>query len=357
MKSKEVSSSSGKAMFIIPEDSDDLFTLRRIIKTNNIVVSDTSRVIKFEKEYSRPDRERVKIRVSVKVEKIGLDESIDRLRIAGTIIESNNSLVPKGTYHSIIVQIGNNIVVDKGKKWEELDLKLLKSEFSGTFIIVAIDTKESGIAKIAGTHLEIIPNIYSGQSGKYYTQGAKNNPNIEVFFDEIYLALQHIVNEDGNYKIIIFGPGETKRRFFNFIIGKNSTYKDISTVIDGIDVAGEDGVMVFLRSPSLKEVMSSSKISFVSAILDNIMLQVSRGEEKYVMGFREVSEAIELKSVESLVFSDSIFKDLKEEQIINMLNAAETYGANVYAVDSSTDIGLRVSALGGIVALLRYQLR
>ncbi len=357
MKSKEVASTSGKAMFIIPEDSDDLFTLRRIIRTDNIVVSDTSRVIKFENEYSRPDRERVKIRVSVKVEKIGLDESIDRLRIAGTIIESNNSLVPKGTYHSIIVQIGNNIVIDKGKKWEDLDLKLLKSDVAGTFIIVAIDTKEAGIAKITGTHLEVIPNIYSGQSGKYYTHGAKNNPNIEVFFEEAYLALNNIVNEEGNYKIIVFGPGETKKRFYNFIIGKKSSYKDMATVIDGIDVAGEDGVMVFLRSSSLKQVMSSSKISFVSAILDNIMLQVSRGEEKYVMGFKEVDEAIKLKSAESLIFSNSIFKDLKEEQIINMLNTAETYGAKVYAVDSSTDIGLRVSALGGIVALLRYQIR
>jgi protein pelota len=357
MKSKEVASSSGKSMFIVPEDSDDLFALRRIIKIGNIVVSDTSRVIKFENEYSRPDRERVKIRVSVKVEKIGLDESIDRLRLAGTIIESNNSLVPKGTYHSIIVQIGNNIVVDKGKKWEDLDLKLLKSNIAGTFIIVAIDTKEAGIAKITGTHLEIIPNIYSGQSGKYYTHGAKNDPNIEGFFEEVYLALHNILNEDGNYKIIIFGPGETKRRLYNFVIDKRSVYKDISTVIDGIDVAGEDGVMVFLRSSSIKEVMSSSKISFVSVILENIMLQVSRGEEKYVMGFREVGEAIKLKSVESLVFSNSIFKDLKEEQIINMLNTAETYGANVYAVDSSTDMGLRVSALGGIVALLRYQIR
>ena len=357
MKSKEVASSSGKSMFIVPEDSDDLFILRRIIKIGNIVVSDTSRVIKFENEYSRPDRERVKIRVSVKVEKIGLDESIDRLRIAGTIIESNNNLVPKGTYHSIIVQIGNNIVIDKGKKWEDLDLKLLKSDVAGIFIIVAIDTKEAGIAKITGTHLEVIPNIYSGQSGKYYTHGAKNNPNIEVFFEEAYLALNNLVNEDGNYKIIVFGPGETKRRFYNFIIGKKSGYKDMATVIDGIDVAGEDGVMVFLRSSSLKEVMSSSKISFVSAILDKIMLQVSRGEEKYVMGFREVDEAIKLKSVESLVFSNSIFKDLKEEQIINMLNTAETYGAKVYAVDSSTDMGLRVSALGGIVGLLRYQIR
>lgn len=357
MISKEIASSSGKAIYIIPEDSDDLFTLRRIIKTGDIVVSDTTRVIKFEKEYSRPDRERVKIRVSVKVEKIGLDESIDRLRIAGTIMESNNSLVPKGTYHSVIVQIGNNIVVDKGKRWEDLDLKLLRSDVAGSFIIVAIDTKEAGIAKITGTHLEIIPNIYSGQSGKYYTHAAKNNPNIEVFFEEVYHSLHNILHEDGNYRLIVFGPGETKRRFYNFIMYKKSTFKNILTVIDGVDVAGEDGIMVFLRSPSLKEVMGSSKISIVSNILDTIMLQVNRGEEKYVMGFAEVSAAIKMKSVDSLVFSDSIFNELKEEEIINLLNIAETYGANVYAVDSSTDIGLRVSALGGIIALLRYQIR
>jgi protein pelota len=357
MISKEIASSSGKAIYIIPEDSDDLFTLRRIIKTGDIVVSDTTRVIKFEKEYSRPDRERVKIRVSVKVEKIGLDESIDRLRIAGTIMESNNSLVPKGTYHSVIVQIGNNIVVDKGKRWEDLDLKLLRSDVAGSFIIVAIDTKEAGIAKITGTHLEIIPNIYSGQSGKYYTHAAKNNPNIEVFFEEVYHSLHNILHEGGNYRLIVFGPGETKRRFYNFIMDKKSTFKNKLTVIDGVDVAGEDGIMVFLRSPSLKEVMGSSKISVVSNILDTIMLQVNRGEEKYVMGFAEVSAAIKMKSVDSLVFSDSIFNDLKEEEIINLLNIAETYGANVYAVDSSTDIGLRVSALGGIIALLRYQIR
>jgi protein pelota len=87
------------------------------------------------------------------------------------------------------------------------------------------------------------------------------------------------------------------------------------------------------------------------------MLQVNRGEEKYVMGFKDVSTAINMKSIDSLVFSNSVFKALKEEEIIGLLNLAETYGAKVYAVDSSTDIGLRVSALGGIVGLLRYQIR
>jgi len=41
---------------LIPEESDDLLILRRIIKTGDRIVGTTSRVIKQDKEYSRPDR-------------------------------------------------------------------------------------------------------------------------------------------------------------------------------------------------------------------------------------------------------------------------------------------------------------
>jgi protein pelota len=71
---------------VIPEDSDDLFNLRRIIKEDDIVVGDTTRVIKQEKDYSRPDKgERIKVRIVLMVEKISLDDVLDRLRIGGTI--------------------------------------------------------------------------------------------------------------------------------------------------------------------------------------------------------------------------------------------------------------------------------
>ena len=38
-----------------PEDSDDLLTIRRLIKKGDKVVGETTRVIKQEKEFSRPD--------------------------------------------------------------------------------------------------------------------------------------------------------------------------------------------------------------------------------------------------------------------------------------------------------------
>ena len=41
---------------LMPEDSDDLLTIRRILKTDDKIVGETTRVIKQEKEYSRPDK-------------------------------------------------------------------------------------------------------------------------------------------------------------------------------------------------------------------------------------------------------------------------------------------------------------
>ncbi len=59
-------------------------------------------------------------------------------------------------------------------------------------------------------------------------------------------------------------------------------------------------------------------------------------------------------AVESLVFSDKAIQDNDEQKMMNFLNDAENKGVKIYSVDSSTDIGLGVTGLGGIVSLLRY---
>jgi protein pelota len=361
---KEAKESSGKAYFVIPEDADDLLTLRRIIENGDYVFADTTRVIKKVKEFARPDKgERIKVRVSVRVESISLDDIVDRLRITGIITNTDNELVPRGIHHSLTVQVGDTITIDKNRKWNDVETNILKRSGNSTnFILVAIDAQEAAVAKISGTHLKIIPNIYSGQSGKRYQHAAKNNPNIEIFFDDIAKTIQSMFSaaeeeENNSTIIIIFGPGETKRRFYNLLVEKYKLEKGKVSLIDGVDVAGEDGIFVFLRSPAIKEAMSSSKLATVSSILDEIMRLVHKGDAKYAMGMQEVSNAASIKAIEYLVFSDSIFKTTDENDVVKLLNLLESQGAKSFAVDSSTDIGWRVSSLGGIVALLRYSIR
>jgi protein pelota len=345
------SGTSNNAFLIIPEDADDLFTLRRIIENGDRIIADTTRLVKQVKEYGRPDKgERVKVRVGIKVEQSKLDSAVDRLRISGIITDTNNEMVPKGVYHSLSVHIGDLIIIDKGREWRDIELRMSRqSVSSASFILVAIDTQEAAVAKVSGTNVKVIPNIYSGQSGKRYQT---KNPNIETYFVDIAKIVSSLIGE--NDKVIIFGPGETRHRFFNVLANRQHVLKDMLQVIDGIDVAGEDGIFVFLRSAAMKEVMSSSKLAAVSSMLDKIMLMVNRGEAKFAIGMHEVSQAAALKAIEAVVFSDSIFKMTTEEEIVKLLNLIEGYGAKTFAVDSSTDIGLRVSSLGGIVALLRY---
>jgi protein pelota len=359
---KEAKESSGKAYFVIPEDADDLFTLRRIIENGDQIFADTTRVIKRVQEYARPDKgERIKVRVSIRVENISLDDMVDRLRITGIITNTDNELVPRGTHHSLTVQVGDTITIDKNRKWNDVETNILKRSGNSTnFILVAIDAQEAAVAKISGTHLKIIPNIYSGQSGKRYQHAAKNNPNIEIFFEDIAKTIQSIFSataENNNSTIIIFGPGETKRRFYNLLIDKQKLEKGKVSIIDGVDVAGEDGIFVFLRSSAIKGAMSSSKLATVSSILDEVMRLVHNSEAKYAMGMQEVSNAASIKAIKYLVFSDSIFKTTDENEIVKLLNLIESHGAKSFAVDSSTDIGWRVSSLGGIVALLRYSIQ
>ncbi len=331
------------------EEPDDLLTLRRVIKKEDKIISDTTRVVKQEKDYARPDRgERIRIRISLEVEKILLDSVFDKLRIHGTILESTSEEVSKGVHHSILIRIGDSLNVVK-KKWLPFELRLIKKKDDDFgFALIAIDKGDCGIGKLKGTHLQLMQNLYSGSSGKQY----KTNFNIETFFQTVTKALETVLRE--NDLIIIFGPGETKRQFSNFLqktpLAKNHKIE----IVDGIDSGGEDGIYTFIKSKSMHQILGQSKLAKVASILEDVMIKAQHKSKKFTMGFEETKKANEFGAVESLVFSDKIVQTHDEEQIIEFLNEVEAKGVKVYALDSSTDIGLQVSGLGGMVSLLRF---
>ena len=334
---------------VMPEDSDDLLNLRRIIKENDKVIGDTTRVIKQDKDFARPDKgERIKVRIALTVEKISLDDVLDRLRISGTIVESSNESVPHGSHHSFILKVSDGITISK-KKWLQIEKNLLESGNNQIgFVLVAIDTSDCGIARLRGTHLEFMPNIYSGSGGKRY----KTNFNIEKFFDQVQKTVSTIFKKGDS--IVIFGPGETKKRFANYLEKSQSKQKHRIQIVEGIDSGGEDGIYTFTKSQTMQEIMSDSNLAKASSIIDEVMLLANKKSGKFTMGFNETFNANQIGAVESLVFSDKAIQEHDEQKMMDFLNNVEGKGVKIYSVDSSTDIGLRVTGLGGIVALLRY---
>lgn len=353
MKVTKTGDSDNKIVVTL-EEPDDLFSLRRVMEVGDNITADTTRVIKQDNEFARPDKgERIKIRIILRVEKISFDDAVDRLKISGIIVASNNENIPRGLHHSITVKIGDTLILEKSR-WDENYLKILsKSTVKFKYLLVSIDSQEAAIASLTGTYLKITPNIYSGKSGKRYSADKKSETN-NSYFESIRMGIDIYLDEQG-IKIIVFGPGETKRRLYNFLKEKSEYYQKTDfSIVEGIEASGEDGIFVFLRSQAMKDLMSDSKIAMVANILDKIMQQISKGEKKYAMGIKEIRYAQSLNAIEALVYSDKVFSDIEEEDFIKLLNMIESNNTKVFATDSTTDIGLRVTSLGGVIALLRY---
>jgi len=223
MKTTKIKDSENR-IAITPEEPDDLFNLRRIIEIGDNIIADTTRVIKIDKEFARPDKgERVKVRINLRVEKISFDDAVDRLKISGIIITSNNESIPRGLYHSLGIKINDTIILEK-EKWKEDHMKLISTTSELKYILISMDSEETSIAKLNGTNLKITPNIYSGKSGKRYATNQKNETQMKIYFETIKNSLD-IYKEEVEIKIITFGPGETKRKFLNYLKEKKRTLR------------------------------------------------------------------------------------------------------------------------------------
>lgn len=336
-----ISKQADSSAVLVPQDADDLLALRRAVAAGDIVTSETSRAVKREREYARPDRgERVRVKISIEVKKVLLDWSVDVLRISGTITASSNDEISHGASHSILVRPGQRVVVTK-KEWSASQKRLVSGRPAEPgFVIAAIDTRECGIGRITGTRLEILPAIRSGAAGKRYKSKFEMGPYIAE-------CVEAAASKPG--ALVAVGPGRTKNSLAKAAAGR---FEKIS-VLEGVDSGGPDGVHLFTRSDAMREAMAGTKMEKVSGILDEAVRRASSGGGRFAMGIAEAEAACSAGAVASLVFADAALHG-GEQRVIDVINRAEEAGADTHGVDGSTDMGLRTAALGGIVALLRF---
>ena len=335
------------------ESPDDLWTLRRLLSPGDTVVTKSSRVSKREGDYTRPDKgERIKVTIALEVEGISLDSSVGRLRIRGKIVEASDESVSKAGSHSILVSPGQELTIRK-EKWEPSDTKILNSSTVSErrFLLVAIDRREAGVGLLAGSHLTIVSSVESGASGK---GGTGKEVDIQPYFRKVVDLLKATWREGD--VVVIAGPGNTKLTMEN-LVKKDPDLRKNEVLVEGFDLSGSDGVRALVKYDGFRKVASDSVLIEVQEVVEEAIKRVSRGERRIAYTLQRVSEAAKAGAVEKCVVSDDVFgHNVDEGALVKTLNLIEAKGGKVFLCDSSLETGKQVSALGGMVALLRYEL-
>ena len=337
---------------VTPENVDDLWTIRRIVIPKDIISGYTKRVIKDKNEHVRPGKgERVRVRLSIEVEKINLDHLLERIRISGKIVETSDESISKGSYHSFNLTIGNSIIIQKNH-FEDFHINLIRNKTKSTdrYIIICIDRRQAGLGLITGTHLKLFSDIESGISGKMY----KTNSTYSNYFDEI---LKNIINiHKKGIKIIVTGPSEVKKEFVNYCINNvKSLAKDIA-LIEGVDLGGQDGIYMSLKSSNFKNFLQNSELTKAISHTEEAINMISRGGKKVCFSFNDTLRASKMGSINVVMISSKIFEGRNEDDVIELLNNIEKFKGRTFLLDSSTEIGKQIDSLGGVLALLRYQM-
>lgn len=336
---------------LTPESSEDLWTLRRIIEKGDVVVTRSSRVVKKEDEYSRPDKgERVKVTLALAVDEVHLDSSIERVRLRGTIVEASDGNVTKAGSHSVTLSPGHPLTIRK-KAWSPLLSSLLRPSggYSKRFVLVAADRREAGLGTLSGSHLAVATTVESGLGGK---QGEEQSP--KPYLAKVADVVAQIAREGD--QVAVGGPGSFKNAVSNQIRERLKGHP--VSVVEGLDLTGSDGVRAMLKVQSFQAIAKSSVIFEMQRLVAEVVKRISLGDQKVAYTLPRVAEAASAGAVEACAVSDDVFSgNVDESELVDVLNTIEGKGGSVHLVDSSMEFGKQVSAFGGIVALLRYALR
>ena len=328
-------------VILTPEGAEDLITLRRLIEKGSYLRADTTRLIKPQGEYQRPDRgERVKVRMTLEVERVKLDGTLERLRILGRVIESSSDLVQRGCHHSISISPGDTV----GLRKEGIDLRLLGRR-AEKLVLIAIDYRTAGIGILIGSSIGMMQEIRSSIGGKMYRSK-------ELIDDYLNRVVKLVFDVCKDCKVVVSGPFELKEKLAKRI---REAGMDV-ILLEGLDVSGRDGVLLMVNSKQFIEKMKGYKMAEVAKLMEDFSRRLSNSSGTVALGFKEVSNAAKFGAVDRLVISDGIFRYVDEEKVISLIDEVEKRRGKVYLVDESTSLGRQVSLNGGLIALLRYSL-
>ncbi len=327
---------------LIPETIEDLWHLRFLIEKGDKVFSITKRATQSDDKL-RSDKEFVIVRIGIEVEKVEFHKFASRLRIIGKIFAG----IEASGFHTLNITVGRELSIIK--KWRKEQLERLKEAVENSkrpeIVILTIEEGEAiaGVLRQWG-----IEEVF--EESRSYSKGCGGER--EEFFSEI---LEKIKNLNFRF-LVIAGPGFAKKDFYNFISLKNPEIAKKAVVVDTAGI-GKRGFIEVLKRREIDRLIGHLRLAEEAEIVDLFLKRVSKGE-RVAYGIEDVKKAQEYGAIETLLVSDDYLLGEREKwDIDGFIESVRTMGGKVIILSSEFEPGEIISKLGGIGALLRFEIK
>lgn len=338
---------------IVPETLDDLWHLSHIIEEGDNASSKTTRRIQDNTgDKLRSDRGVKKtFYLGLDIENITFHLFTGKLRLTGTITKGPEDLIPLGSHHTLEVKLNTPIKIKKSF-WPKWAIKRLNQaieaskKLSAIIIVFEDDTATIGLMRQFG--IEYYGPIKGHVSGKRIIDKNRQK-NIVQFYDKV---IESIEKFDSIQNIVIAGPGFVKNDFYEYI---KDNYKNLAkiSVIEATGSGGRNGISEVLKKGTVEKLTAENRVAQEMGAINRLLTEIGKNSSKIAYGIKQTKNAINLGAVSELLILDT---KVASENMGELMDMVENMKGEVMVVSSEHEGGKQLESLGGMAAILRYEI-
>lgn len=338
---------------IVPETLDDLWHLSHIIEVGDNASSLTTRRIQDNSgDKLRGDRGVKKtFYLGLDIEGISFQLFTGKLRLTGVITRGPDDLIPLGSHHTLEVKLNTPITIKKDR-WHNWAINRLNQaieaskKLSAIIVVLEDDTATLGLMRQYG--IEYYGPIKGNVSGKRIMDKNRQK-NIINFYEKV---IESITKFDSIQNIVLAGPGFVKNDFFDYLKDKHQDLAKIS-IIEPTGAGGRNGIAEVLKKGTVEKLTSENRVAQEMSAINNLLTEIAKNSSKVAYGAKETTNAINLGAVEQLLILDICVPDDGMGEAMDMV---ENMKGEVMVISSEHDGGKQLESLGGMAAILRYEI-
>lgn len=338
---------------VFPETLDDLWHLSHIIEVGDNASSKTTRRIQDNTgDKLRSDRGVKKtFYLGLDIESISFHLFTGKLRLTGVITRGPEDLIPLGSHHTLEVKLNTPLTIRKDR-WPKWAIKRLNQaidaskKLSAIIVVLEDDTATLGLMRQFG--IEYYGPIKGNVSGKRILDKNRQK-NIVKFYEKV---IESIVKFDSIQNIVIAGPGFFKNDFYDYLKDKHQDLAKIS-IIESTGSGGRNGIAEVLKKGTVEKLTSENRVAIEMAAVNNLLTEIAKNSSKIAYGVRETKKAIELGAVAQLLILDT---KVASENMGDDMDMVENMKGEVMVISSEHEGGKQLESLGGMAAILRYEI-
>lgn len=329
------------------ETPSDLWRIARLLRPGDIVgASTTRRDPEAPPDVAGAERTRRRVYLTVRAEQVEFHGFSKHVRVTGPIVEGPFDL---GRHHTLDLTEGDELTVTK-TAWSTGDRTILEEglERKGdpTILVAAVDWGDSSLVRLRGRSVEPVVDLRRTIAGKRY-EGGQAEKDRGAYVGELVSLVRR--EGAGASAVVIAGPGFLKEELAHRLSEEDPALAKKLRVYPTAE-SGRVGVDELLKSGRATEVLRGSVAAEEAEVVERLVRALAGGVRAAV-GPTEVLEALEAGAAETILVSESL---LPEPAVAPLLDRAREAKVRLFVVRDEGEAGKRLTGLGRIGALLRY---